>query len=290
MGRDMAKHDLAPVAPVAPAAGQDRWPLAGVIFDWAGTTVDFGSRAPVAALLALFASRGILLNEEEARVPMGLHKRDHIRALLALPAAQEAWQARHGRSWTEGDVESMYRDLLPLTLESIRGHADLISGVTALCEALRRRGLFIGSTTGYSAEMMAELVPQAAQKGYRPDAVVTVSDVPAGRPAPWMCFRNAERLGLYPMARLVKIGDTVADVAEGLAAGMWTIAYTRCGNEVGLSEAALAALPAVEQARRIDQARARLSQAGAHYVVKGPDEVLPVLDSIEGRLRRGERP
>lgn len=261
-----------------------------MIFDWAGTTVDFGSCAPVAALLTLFANRGVPTSEEQARAPMGLHKRDHIRSMLKTDEISAAWQARHGRPFHEEDVEAMYRDLVPLTLSAVRAHAKVIAGVVPLCDELRRRGMVIGSTTGYSAEMMAELIPLAAQQGYKPDVAMTVSDVPAGRPAPWMCFRNAERLGVYPMAALVKIGDTVADVEEGHAAGMWTVGLSRCGNEVGLAEETLVALPAFEQARRIAQARERLLQAGAHYVVDGPSEVAAILDELAARLSRGEQP
>lgn len=264
--------------------------LRGVVFDWAGTVIDFGSRAPVVALVALFAGRGLAISEEQARGPMGRHKRDHIRDILSLPAVAAQWKARHGSAFTEADVEAMYQDLLPLTLTAAREHAGLIPSVAALCAELRQRGLRIGSTTGYNAEMMAELVPLAASQGYSPDAVVTVSDVPAGRPAPWMCLRNAERLGIYPMAAVVKVGDTPVDIAEGLNAGMWTVGLAACGNEVGLSEAALAALPAEERARRIEAARVRLREAGAHYVVDHPAELLSVLPQIEARLRRGERP
>jgi phosphonoacetaldehyde hydrolase len=268
----------------------DQRSLRGVIFDWAGTTVDFGSRAPVAALLALFSSRGIQIHDEQARAPMGLHKRDHIRALLDMPDVTAKWQLHHGRAWADADVERMYQDLLPLMRAAAREHATLIPGVAELCAELRRRGLPIGSTTGYSTEMMAEISPLAAAQGYKPDAMVTVSDVPAGRPAPWMCFRNAERLGIYPMAAIVKIGDTVSDIAEGLYAGMWTVGLSRCGNEVGLSATELSALPPAQQQSRIAQAERKLTGAGAHYVVEEPAAVLDVLARIEERLQKGERP
>jgi phosphonoacetaldehyde hydrolase len=284
----MADVHAAPLASVGFRAY--RGPLRGVIFDRAGTMVDFGSRAPVAAITALFAERGVPVSEEQARGPMGLHKRDHIRTMLQNSSLAAAFAARHGRPFSEDDVEAMYRELLPLTLTAVRDHATLIEGAAALCEALHKQGLRIGSTTGYSREMMAELLPLAAAQGYRPDAVVTVSEVPAGRPAPWMCFRNAEQLDVYPMAALVKIGDTAADIAEGLSAGMWTVGFSRCGNEVGLSESALAALSAAQISQRIEQAAARLLAAGAHYVVEGPAEVPAVLAQIEERLSHGEAP
>lgn len=284
----MADVHAAPLASVGFRAY--RGPLRGVIFDWAGTMVDFGSRAPVTAISSLFAARGVPVSEAQARGPMGLHKRDHIRTMLREPSIAAAFSAHHGRPFSEADVEAMYRDLLPLTLHAVRDHATLIPGAAALCEGLRTRGLRIGSTTGYSREMMIELLPRAAAQGYHPDAVVTVSEVPAGRPAPWMCFRNAEQLDVYPMAALVKIGDTAADIAEGLAAGMWTVGFSRCGNEVGLAESALNALPTAEATQRITQAAARLIAAGAHYVVDGPEGVPAVLSQIEERLGHGEAP
>ena len=267
-----------------------RGPLRAAILDWAGTAIDFGSRAPVAALVGLFAERGISIDEAQARGPMGLHKRDHIRLLCELPDVAAAWLARYGRSVTENDIDGLYQSLLPLTLQAAKQTSVLIPGLLELCGDLRRRGMRIGSTTGYNAQMMAEILPLAAAQGYVPDSVMTVSDVPAGRPAPWMCFRTAERFGIYPMSAFVKIGDTVADIEEGRSAGMWTVAFCRCGNEVGLSEAELQSLSPSEQAARISRARERLLRAAPHYVVDGPADVLAILDPINERLARGERP
>lgn len=274
--------------PRSPFAG----PLRAVIFDWAGTTVDFGSRAPVTALIRLFEGRGIVLSEAQARSAMGQHKRDHIRAMCQLEDIAAAFQVSQGRPWNEGDIDALYAALLPLTLEAARTTSRLIPGIAELSQALRQRGLRIGSTTGYNAEMMAEIAPLAAAQGYAPDCIVTVSDVPAGRPAPWMCFRSAERLGVYPPAACVKVGDTPADIAEGRNAGMWTIALAGCGNEVGLSESALSALPAGERAERVAAARARLQAHHPDYIVDAPtvEAILPCLDDIAERLSRGEYP
>ena len=65
-------------------------PLKAVVFDWAGTMIDFGSRAPVVALCRAFAAEGVTIEEAEARADMGMAKRDHIRALLAAGRADEA--------------------------------------------------------------------------------------------------------------------------------------------------------------------------------------------------------
>jgi len=265
-------------------------PLAAVIFDWAGTVCDFGSLAPVRALQTLFAQCGVPISPEQARGPMGRAKRDHITDILFLPEVALRWQKTHGAPPTSADVDRLFADFLPLQLATLRGRAQLIPGVLQMVRELRERGLRIGSTTGYTAAMMAELLPLAAAAGYEPDAVLTVSDVQAGRPAPWMALRCAERLGCWPMSAIVKVGDTVADVAEGLNAGMWTIAFARCGNELGLDESELDALPAAELEDRQEQARNRLRRAGAHLVIDGPNDLCAALDTIELRRRRGDRP
>lgn len=59
--------------------------ISAVIFDLAGTTVDYGSPAPAKPFVALFARHGVQISVEEARGPMGTRRRDHITALLAPP-------------------------------------------------------------------------------------------------------------------------------------------------------------------------------------------------------------
>ena len=265
-------------------------PLKAVIFDWAGTICDFGSLAPVQALQSLFARHGVPISSAQARGPMGRAKRDHISDILAIPDVARRFSEVHGKPPQSADIDRLFADFLPIQLATIRDRASLIPGVLPMLSELRRRGLKVGSTTGYTQEMMAELRPRAAQLGYTPDAVLTVSDVPAGRPAPWMALRCAEQLAAWPLSAVVKIGDTVADVEEGLNAGMWTVGFARCGNEVGLDESELTALPQAAQDERIAQARKRLLQAGAHFVIDGPADLAAQLDVLELRRRRGDRP
>lgn len=261
-----------------------------VIFDWAGTTIDHGSRAPAGAFRALFARHGIEATIAEAREPMGQHKRDHIAAMLAMPAIAAQWTARHGGAATAEDIEALFQEFIPLQLEALPGFLDIIPGVPETVSALRARGIKIGATTGYNEEMMAMCAGAAERAGYAPDVSVAVTDVPAGRPAPWMALRAAMLLGVYPMDRIVKVGDTVADVEEGLNAGMWTVAVTRTGNEVGLSREEAEMMPAPELAALIAQAEAKLRAAGAHYIIESAADVLAVIEAINGRLERGDRP
>lgn len=265
-------------------------PLQAVLFDWAGTTVDYGCFSPTAPFIKVFAARGVTVTLEQARGPMGLMKRDHLRALTQLPEVAAQWQAAHGRPPAEADIEAMFAEFVPLQLTVLADFAAPIPGVIETVAELRRRGLKIGSTTGYTREMMDVLVPEAARRGYAPDAWVCSTDVPAGRPYPWMAFQNVMRLNVYPMEAVVKIGDTVPDIEEGLNAGMWTVGVALTGNELGLTEAEVAALSPEARRQRLTPIYRKLYQAGAHYVVDSVADCLPVLGEIEKRLASGERP
>jgi phosphonoacetaldehyde hydrolase len=267
-----------------------RGPLLGVIVDWAGSMVDFGSRAPVEAFRSAFAHEGVEITVAEAREPMGLAKRDHIRTITRMARVAEAWRAQRGAAPGEEDVDRIYREFLPRQREILLRYGEVIDGAVEALAAFRERGLKIGSTTGYVKELMDVVVPEAERQGLHVDAMVCASDVSLGRPAPFMCWLNAMRLGIYPMAAMVKIGDTVADIEEGLAAGMWSVGLSRSGNEVGLSVEEQRALPPGELTVRVAAAERRLSQAGAHYVVETIAEAPAIVDEIAHRVARGEQP
>ncbi|MBM3290345.1 MAG: phosphonoacetaldehyde hydrolase [Candidatus Hydrogenedentes bacterium] len=260
------------------------------IFDWAGTTVDYGCCAPAAVFLEVFRRRGIGVTLEQARGPMGMHKRDHIRILAQLDAVADQWSAKYGRRPTEDDVEDMFADFVPLQVDAIGRHADIVPGAIETVADLRARGIAIGSTTGYNAEMMAVLTPLAARAGYAPDCMVCVSDVAQGRPAPDMALEAARRLGIADPALCVKVGDTVADIHEGLNAGMWSIGVVDHGNEVGLSRAEFEALAPDDLAARRRTAQHRLVNAGAHYVASTIRDVSICIDAINKRLAIADRP
>ena len=265
-------------------------PLQAVILDWAGTTVDYGCMAPAAVFIETFRQRGVDVTMAQARAPMGMFKLDHIRAIAQMEPVAAQWQAVYGRACSESDVDAMYREFLPLQLAVIAQHADVIPGTLDALAAFRRRGLKIGSTTGYTRAIMDQLAPLAAQRGYVPDAIVCADEVPAGRPQPWMMFQNALQLKVYPMAAIVKIGDTVPDIEEGLNAGSWTIGLVKTGNEIGLTETDVNALDPADLKARFEAGSAHLHQSGAHYVVDSLADVVPVLADIEARLAHGEQP
>ncbi len=242
--------------------------ILAILLDWAGTTVDYGSRAPTAVFVEIFRRRGIAITVTEARGPMGRAKREHIAAITSLPRVAEAWNAVHGLAPTDTDVETMYDEFLPLQKETLARGSEMIPGVVEAIEACRRRGLKIGSTTGYTRELMEVVAPLAARAGYAPDVIICSDDVSVGRPAPWMNYHAAERLGVYPMSSIVVVDDTPVGIAAGRNAGCWTVAVSQTGNALGLSLDEVAALPADELNSRLKAIELEFLRAGAHFVIR----------------------
>ena len=265
-------------------------PVQAVVLDWAGTAVDYGCMGPVAVFIEAFHRLGVEVTAAEARLPMGLMKKDHVRAMCRMPTVIARWEGVHGRVPEEKDVEAVYDYVQPLMTSTILRHAELIPGLLEATGHWRARGVKIGSCTGYTFAMMQPLLHEARKRGYAPDSVVCPSDVPAGRPYPWMCYQNAINLQVYPLEAMVKIGDTVSDIQEGLNAGMWTIGVTRTGNELGLTEAEVAGLDPAVLRTRLGSIGDRLRAAGTHYVAEGIWDCPAVVDEINERLGRGERP
>jgi phosphonoacetaldehyde hydrolase len=261
-----------------------------VIFDWAGTVVDYGSLAPMGAFVETFAEFGVAISIEEARGPMGMAKRPHLAAIMALPRVAKAWTQRHGHAPTEADIDAVYAAFVPKNIAVAARYATLVPGAAEVVAELRRKGIKIGSTTGYTREIMAEILPVAASQGFKPDSLVCTGDTPDGRPAPFMLYKTFLDLGVWPAWSAVKVDDTEIGIAEGLSAGAWTVGASVSGNCFGLSREDAAALaPAAFQRRRAAAAK-RLEGAGAHYVIDSVADLMPVVLKIEARLAQGERP
>lgn len=261
-----------------------------VIFDISGTVMDFGSRGPVAAFVELFARHDVQITEAEARVPMGKHKLDHVWALLTNPEIAERWRLAHGSLPDQESLRAMYASFAPLQIEVLKGYLDLLPGVAAVTAELRSRGIRIGSTTGFETGMMGDVTAAAAAQGYTPDCWVCPDLTGGGRPAPWMIHYAARQMNVYPLRTFVKVGDTAADIGEALNAGTWAVSVVRTGNEIGLSQEQLNALPDADRAERFRKAEEKFRALGAHYVIDSVPSLMPVIDEISSRIENGERP
>src|SRR3972149_2461178 len=256
-----------------------RGKIQAALLDWAGTTMDFGCMAPAVVFVKVFERAGVPITMDEARVALGARHRG------PSPTSTNP-QPPPGAA----DVDRMFADFVPLQLECLSEYSALIPGTLEVVGALRARDIKIGSTTGYLREMMAINLADAKAQGYEPDATVCASDVPAGRPYPYMCLQNMLDLRVWPVEACVKVDDTLPGIEEGLNAGMWTVGLAVSGNEVGLPLAAWQALPPAEQQARREHPGRWAWMGGAHYVVDTIADLLPCLDDVDARLARGEKP
>jgi phosphonoacetaldehyde hydrolase len=261
-----------------------------VIFDWAGTVIDYGSLAPMGAFVETFAEFGVAISIEDARGPMGMAKRPHIAVLMALPRVAEAWTKRHGHAPTEADIDAVYAAFVPKNIAVAARYANLIPGAAEVVADLRRNGVKIGSSTGYTREIMAEILPIAAAQGFKPDSLVCTGDTPDGRPTPFMLYKTLLDLEVWPAWSVIKVDDTEVGIAEGVNGGAWTVGVSVSGNCFGLSREDAAALASDDFAERRRTAVRKLERAGAHYVIDSVADLMPIVRTIEERLARGERP
>jgi phosphonoacetaldehyde hydrolase len=261
---------------------KDRFDL--VIFDWAGTMVDFGCEAPVRALIEGFGAEGIGIDAATARRDMGKAKVDHVRSLLGEPAVAAAWRSRHGRVADEADVQRLIERLGPLMREHAVRAATLIPGARQTFDALRANGLRVASSTGYTRDMMQPLLARAAEQGYLPEHLVCSGETPAGRPSPLMIYKACAELGIWPLSRVVKVDDAAVGIAEGRAAGAYTVGVAS-GNTLGLSLGALQALPASERAQRVESTRQQLLADGADVAIASVAELIPALERAAAEWR-----
>ncbi|MDE1515411.1 MULTISPECIES: phosphonoacetaldehyde hydrolase [Vibrio] len=267
-------------------------PIQAVIFDWAGTIVDFGSFAPTSIFVEAFKQGfDFAISLDEAREPMGLGKWQHIEAVGKLPSVAERWQNQFGRAMDASDIDAIYAAFMPLQIAKVADHAAPIPHALEVVNQLKKQGIKIGSCTGYPRPVMDVLIPVAADYGYHPDYVVATDDLAqGGRPAPFMALKNVIELGVTNVRACVKVDDALPGIEEGHNAGMWTVGLLLSGNEAGLTlEEYQNADAATLQAAR-ERASAKLQLGKPHYLIDTIADLPAALADIERRLLAGEQP
>lgn len=251
------------------------------IFDWAGTMVDFGSFAPMGAFVEVFAEFGIEISIAQAREPMGMAKRDHIKTILEMRDITNRFQNTHGHLPGEADIDRIYEVFVPLNEKVVAKYANLVPGAVKAIADLRNRNMKIGSTTGYTRSIMDRVLPIAKEQGYAPDNLVCSDEVAAGRPAPDAMMKCFSDLGVSDPTRVIKVDDTVPGIGEGVAVGSLTVGVTLSGNYAGKTPEELARLDnnAVEELRKI--AGEKLMQAGANHVIDTVADLPALIDRLE---------
>lgn len=252
-----------------------------VVFDWAGTMVDFGSFAPMGVFVKAFEKFGITATIEQARAPMGAAKWDHIRAMMDDADIAAQWQTKYGAPPSDVDVDKVYEVFVPMNEEVAADYADLIPGALETVKFLREKGIKIGSTTGYTRSIMERVLPVAAKQGYAPDNLVCADDLPEGRPGPLGMYKCMVDLVAYPPAAILKVDDTAPGIKEGVAAGCVTVGLALSGNEVGKTVEELAAMSEAEIIPLRERATTILRDAGADHVIDTVADLPDLIRKLE---------
>jgi len=265
--------------------------IALVVSDLAGTLVDHGSLAPISALREGFARFGCALSAAEARAPMGQHKRDHIRNVLAQEAVRRRWHEAHASEPDEAVVERLFAAFVPIQLEVLPRHVDVLPGARILADALAAGDIPLAVTTGYNREMQDIVLASLAAAGIEPAFATGADRVAAGRPAPDIIHACMAACGIEDPGTVLTVGDTVVDIESARAAGCHGVAVVESGNQLGLSAAELAALAPEERAARVAQARDALLAAGADATIAEVGELPALLGlaSTAGQARGTKR-
>ena len=186
---------------------------------------------------------------------MGMLKHDHIETMMKGERISKLWEEVHNRKWTDADVDAVYEESEKGIMEILKNYAEPKPYVIETVAKIREMGIKIGSTTGYTAEMMDIVSPKAEELGYAPDVYFSPSDTENyGRPYPYMVFKNMEHLKVSSVKSVIKVGDTINLEEE------------------------FNALSSDEQNKLCYEVTKKFKNAGADYVVR---DIRGVLDIIE---------
>ncbi|MGL5100092.1 MAG: HAD family hydrolase, partial [Fusobacteriaceae bacterium] len=177
----------------------------------------------------------------------------------------------------------LYSRFEEILFENLENFSTPIPGVLKLMERLRKKGIKIGSTTGYTKEMLDIVAENAEKQGYKPDFRITATEVPAGRPYPYMIYKNMIELELPDRKAVIKIGDTISDIKEGKGAGVWAVGILKGGSELGFSKEEVETMEPTLLRYHMDKTAKRFFDAGADYVVDEIADLEKIIDIIENK-------
>ena len=269
-----------------------RGKVKALVLDWSGTVADAYVLAPAVVFVEVFKKHGVEISMEEARGPMGLRKDLHIKALTEDPEIGGRWTEIKGKAPDQSDVDAMFADFVPMQLGCLRDYTALLPGVADVIQKLQKQGIKIGSTTGFVRSMVDILEEDAKKQGYVPDASVAGDEVEHGaRPKPFMVYKNLDLMDVHPIQSVVKVDDTTSGIGEALEGGCWGVGVARYSNYMNINSLEEAdSLDPEEIQSRLEKTRDILTDAGAHYVIDSLADIEPVIEDVNARLARGEKP
>lgn len=255
--------------------------IEAVIFDWAGTTVDYGSLAPVVAFKAAFNTKNIFPTDDEIRQFMGMSKWDHIGEMLKLSTIRQQWIEEYDAEPNEDDRKELYTMFESALMAHLVKKTELKPGLLETVQFLNESDIHVATTTGYTPKMMDAVQQGAASLGYRPEIVLTSADVDNnGRPAPDMINKIMGEFGIENSQNVLKVGDTLVDIEEGQNANVKTVGIIEGSSLMGLTEDEYNNLSVEEQELACEAVRQQFESVGADFVINNLSDLSTIVKSL----------
>ena len=219
-----------------------------VVFDMAGTTVD-ENMVVYKTLQKAINAAGFDVNMEQVLAEgAGKEKIDAIKGILKVYARKD----------DAALTDRIYQDFIML-LDKAYDTLEVLPQDNAeqLFQALKQRNILVVLNTGYNQKTAQSLVDKLGwKKKVQFDGLVTATDVQHNRPFPDMIQLAMRQFGIGDAREVVKVGDTIIDIEEGVNAG--------CLVNIGITTGA--------------HSLQQLQSARPDHVIDNLIELLPLLD------------
>lgn len=265
-----------------------------IIFDGAGTIVDPFVFAPTKALQHLFRRKGVHLSTSMIRESMGKYKREHIIDLLNKPPVLQQWVKQHGGKPTNLDLDELNNKFYPMQIETLQTYGKEIHGTSIRLNKMQSMyNLKYGITTGFTRAMLNTILEANPELKKLISSSSTSDEVVLGRPAPYMIYRNLEKLKITDPAEVINVDDTVYGLKSASYAGCWSVGVAGHSNSIGNSlEEPEDFYDLHSEAKEflVDVATRDLARANPHFVIKDLDQMPKVINKINEYLNAGFGP
>ncbi|XP_074661078.1 phosphonoacetaldehyde hydrolase-like [Tubulanus polymorphus] len=268
-------------------------PVKACILDWCGTSANKYSLATTRVFDQFFKKYKVPIGVEHVRKSIGLRMDLQILEILKIPSVSKRWKDLHGQLPNEADVNSMYSDFVPMFMKSLHEYGELIPGTSKAIDSLKTDlNCKIGSTTCLSRSMVDILLNAAVKQGYHPNTTVASDEVNNGiHPKPHMIYKSMGLLDISPIQSVVKVGATSYTIHEALEAGCWAVAVSRYSNYMNINSFEEEnEVSEDDMKQRNTVAQEILINSGAHYVIDSIVQLPDIVNEINHRLSKGEKP
>tara|TARA_E500000178_G_scaffold109397_1_gene109133 strand:- start:425 stop:1216 length:792 start_codon:yes stop_codon:yes gene_type:complete len=259
--------------------------IEAIVFDLAGTIIDFGSLAPSKVLIHIFNKFGITISRKEAVGPMGIEKRAHISQLINSKKISLFWKKKYNKKPGKQEIDKLFKLFNPELKKIIKHHSKLISGCKKTINFLKRKKIKLAVNTGYSEEILKIILSELKKQGFYPDISYSSSHANIGRPSAEIIYKIFSELNITMGSNCIKVDDTIPGLLEGVNAGMWVVGVIFSGNEFGKTEVEFNKLSSKDKIIFRKRVTNKFKRIGAHYVIDTIKDLPKTIELIDSRIK-----